>query len=412
VKDKILTYGCAMNQADSETIHGILKEQGLEDTGVIVVNTCTVKSPTENKILKRLRKLEVEGARVVVAGCLPAARPSITDEFPGFSFIGVNSEAITDAVSMAAVGERYVNIKDTKGKINLPQIESNPVVGIIPLCEGCLGSCNYCNTKNARGGLKSYKTRQIVDKAKGFVDNGAKELWITAQDTGAYGKDIGSSLPEIIDEICQINGEYRIRVGMMNPNHVMRMLDELVEAYSNEKVYKFAHIPVQSGSDKILKDMGRDYTVKDYTRIVERMRKEHDTTISTDVITGYPTETKEEFEETVKLIEITKPDVLNISRYWPRPGTPASQLKQLPGSETKKRSRIMNKVFKKVGLEQNNKWMGWKGKCIISKQNEDRTYTARNDWYRPIVLSSGSLGEEVEVKIDEVTHYDLRGSIV
>jgi threonylcarbamoyladenosine tRNA methylthiotransferase CDKAL1 len=407
------TYGCALNQADSEFIQGLLREQGLEDAGVLVVNTCTVKSPTENKILKRLRRLESEGRKVVVAGCLPAARPSVVDDFPSFSFIGTNVSAVVEAVSAAAAGERYVNITEPGEKIVLPQVKSNPVVGIIPIAEGCLGSCTYCITRSARGVLRSCRVRDVVRRVEESVSDGVRELWVTAQDTGAYGRDIDSSLPRLLNRITEVEGDFRVRVGMMNPHHALEMLDELLQAFREDRIYKFVHVPVQSGSDHVLEDMGRDYKMEDFRLVVDGFRREFNATISTDVITGYPTESMEDFKATVDLIKEVKPDVLNVSRYWARPGTEAALLKQLPGRETKKRSRIVGKVFRETGLERNKSWVGWRGRCVVSEENDDGTYTARNDWYKPIIIGGNDLlGDVVDVEVTEATYYDLRAQLL
>ncbi|MFH1402791.1 MAG: tRNA (N(6)-L-threonylcarbamoyladenosine(37)-C(2))-methylthiotransferase [Candidatus Altiarchaeota archaeon] len=406
------TYGCALNQADSETIHGLLEEHGLGESGVVVVNTCTVKSPTENKILKKLREYESEGRRVVVAGCLPAARPGVADEFPSFSFIGTNTGDIVEAVSATAVGERYVNISGPGEKIGLPHVNENPVVGIVPISEGCLGGCSYCLTKKARGRLKSYSVDGIVRRIGEFASKGVREIWLTSQDTGAYGRDVGCDLVELLNAVCMVEGDFKVRVGMMNPNYALEMLDGLIDAYRNVKIYRFAHIPVQSGSDKVLEEMNRRYCVRDFKRIAERFREELNATISTDVIAGYPTETTEEFDKTVRLIRELKPDVLNVSRYWPRPGTEAASLKQLPGRETKRRSSIIVDLFRETGLERNRWWIGWNGECIASKDNGDGTYTARNDWYKPIIVDGeGLLGNNLMVEVTEATYYDLRGEI-
>lgn len=404
----VKTYGCAVNQADSEIIMGLLREHGLDNADVTVVNTCTVKSPTENKIMKELRRLSGEGLKVVVAGCLPPVKPKMLTEFPGFSFIGVNTHDIARAVSVAACGERYVKIADSYDKSCMPRVRLNPVVGIVPIARGCLGGCSYCQTKNARGGLRSYPMDRLVSEVESMVDSGVREVWITAQDTGAYGRDVGSSLPELLRKIVDVEGDYIVRVGMMNPDHALDMVDELMVVFESQRLYRFLHLPVQSGDDKVLEDMGRRYTVDEFKEVVGKF---DGFTISTDVIVGYPTEDEEGFRNTVRLIEEVKPDIVNISRYWPRPGTKASELKGHPGRETKRRSRIMNELFRKVGLEKNNRWVGWSGRALVSELNDDGTATARNRWYKPIVVPYAGLGEEVEVNVTGCTYYDLRAQL-
>ncbi len=411
------TYGCSMNKADSEFMAGLLADAGFtvaEKGNVIVVNTCSVKTPTENKIIKRLSALASEKKKVVVAGCMPASLPYLTSMFPCFSFIGTNVFDVVEAVKAACDGRRFVKITESNEKVCIPRVRENPLVEIVPIAEGCVGECNYCITKKARGTLKSYAPEKIVAQVRTAVRDGVKEVWITAQDTGAYGLDSGSSLPEVLNEVCSVDGSFKVRVGMMNPSHVSDFIDDLIGAYSNDKVYKFLHLPVQSGDNGVLDDMNRQYTVEDFKRIVNAFRKAFDATISTDVIVGYPTENERAFKNSVKLMEETKPDVLNISRYWSRPGTKANMLKQHPGRITKARSRLMNDLFREIGLERNRRWVGWSGTAVVSEKTPDNGFCARNDFYKPIVLKSDKniFGRRVDVKVVGCTYYDLRAEIV
>jgi threonylcarbamoyladenosine tRNA methylthiotransferase CDKAL1 len=413
----IETYGCAMNQGDSEVMSGLLRLHGhlVVPAGgdVIVVNTCTVKTPTENKIRRRLKELQEEGRRVVVAGCMPAADKKLAEKFPKFSFIGVNSGDIVLAVEASAQERRFISIKAPEEKVCLPKIRLNPLVEITPISEGCLGACTYCITRYARGRLKSFPPGRILEQIREAVADGVKEVWLTSQDTGAYGLDIGSNLPELLNKVSDIPFDFKVRVGMMNPNHARSFLDELVETYRNEKIYRFIHLPVQSGSDRILKDMQRGYTAGEFKNIANRFRKELNATISTDVIVGYPGETEEDFRKTLSLVEEIRPDILNISRYWQRPGTKAAEMKQHPGSITKQRSQMTNELFKKIGLSQNNAWIGWEGNALVSERNPDGSYTARNQYYKPIIVKSKTdlFGKSITVKVAKATYYDLRGNV-
>lgn len=433
------TFGCAMNQADSEAAAGLLEEHGHvivpEKGDVVVVNTCTVKTPTEVKIRRRLRELEDAGRRVVVAGCLPSASPAIADEFKKFSFVGVNVHDIPAAVESALACRRIVLIKPPQLKLCLPRRRLNPFVEIMPIAEGCLGNCSYCITRSARGGLRSFPLDGIVRQVRSAAADGVREVWLTAQDTGAYGLDIGENLPRLLEKVAKVPGDFKVRVGMMNPNHVLDFLDELLEAYRSQKVYRFLHLPVQSGSDRVLKHMGRKYTADDFRMIVRKFREKLDcedslgvgrasssvpadaqqlgTTISTDIIAGYPTEGEDDLKATIALINETEPDIINISRYWPRQGTSAAALRQHPGCVTKQRSRQVNEAFKEIGLKRNKRWVGWEGEAVVSERNPDGTYTARNGWYKPIVIKSERdvLGKKVPVKVLKATYFDLRGTL-
>jgi len=411
-KITIETYGCAMNQADSEFIAGILTQNGYEigkNGEIWIINTCTVKTPTERKVLRRLRKLEHSHKRVIVTGCLPAANPEIVNEFPGFSFIGTNIKDILKA----AKEEKYVKISEGGCRLESPKKRRNPIVEIIPIAQGCVGDCSYCIVKRARGRLNSYEPDVILRDIRKALSEGVREIWVTAQDTGAYGKDIGSSLPELLNKISVIDGNFRVRVGMMNPNHLLEFLDEVTESYQNEKIYKFLHIPVQSGDDKVLRDMNRQYSVDDFKKIVREFRKRFpQITISTDVILGFPTETEEAFQNTLNLIRETEPEVLNISRFWLRPTTEAEKFKQLPTRITKDRSRIVTFLFRDYALRRNEEWVGWQGEVLVSERSRD-TYTGRNFAYKPIIIKSEEdlMGESIQVRINDATYYDLRGEI-
>jgi MiaB-like tRNA modifying enzyme len=428
-KVKILTYGCAMNKADSEFMAGLLGREGFgigeENADIIIINTCTVKTPTERKILRKLKELERGGKKVLVTGCLPSAQPEISKEFKKFSFLGVNVFDVVNAVKSMDKGKRFVKISEDSEErkdMNLKiKRRKNPIREIISIAQGCVGNCSYCIVKEARGrALKSIPSQEIVkDICSVISKEGVKEIFLTAQDTGAYGLDIQENLPSLLKKVSKVPGKFFFRVGMMNPNHAKKFLNDLILAYKNEKIYKFLHIPVQSGDNEVLKMMHRQYEVEDFKKVVRRFREEiPKITISTDVIVGFPTESEEQFQNTVKLIQEVKPDVLNISRYWSRPKTKATaeKMKELPGRETKRRSRILVKLFKKIGLERNEKWIGWKGEVLVSELGKfPNTWIGRNFAYKPIILNSKEknlLGKFLRVKIKNTTYYDLRGELL
>ncbi len=410
----IETYGCAMNKADSEVLAGLLNEAGFVSggDGILVVNTCTVKTPTDIKILRRLRSLK--GRKVVVSGCMPAANPSVVDMFPDFSFIGVNVEDIVDAVKAVEEGRRFVKITGGGCVLRLPKLRINPVVGIVPIAQGCVGDCSYCITRVARGCLVSYPMDLIFEAVREALCDGVSEIWLTAQDTGAYGLDLGGDLPSLLRGICGIRGDFRVRVGMMNPVHVLDFLEELIEVYDDVKIYKFLHLPLQSGDNNVLEDMGRKYSVQDFKKIVSRFRNRFPRlTISTDVIVGFPSEDDEAFKNTLQFVEEIKPDILNISRFWVRPGTRAAGMKQLPGSVIKQRSGVMFDLFQRIGLEKNKKWIGWLGDVLVSERAK-QGFCARNSSYKPIILHSCEdlFGRSLRVEVTDATYYDLRGILI
>jgi threonylcarbamoyladenosine tRNA methylthiotransferase CDKAL1 len=417
---KIETYGCSMNKAASEVAAGLLSEKGYEISGegvfdAVIVNTCTVKTPTETKIIKRLETLSKEKKPVVVAGCLPGTCPGLTERFSSFSFVGTNILDLPDALEGALKGIRLIKIETRGCEPGHDRKRENPIIGVIPISEGCLGRCSYCLVKKARGDLNSFTLEDIVKDVKSALTEGVREIWLTSQDCGCYGMDKGTNLPDLLRRVCALDGEYMIRTGMMNPNHAVSFLGELIEAYKHPKVYKFLHIPVQSGDDKVLKDMNRFYTVKDYKRIVKEFRKEiPEITISTDIIAGFPTEDDDSFQRSLDLLKETRPDVLNISRFWVRPGTEAAKMKQLHGRVTNQRSRKVAEAFNAFAVENNKRWIGWEGRVLVSEKGKRGDYCARNYAYKPVILKDkrNIMGRFLNVKIVDATRNDLRGVII
>ena len=202
----------------------------------------------------------------------------------------------------------------------------NQIAAPISIAEGCRLSCSYCITSIARGSLKSYPINEIKKDIENALEQDCKEIQITAQDTAAYGLDFGKNLGELLTKISNINSEFRIRVGMMNPYHVKNNLDSILNGFDSSKIYKFLHLPVQSGDNEILKKMNRKYEIDDFYNIVKKFRKKYpEITISTDIIVGFPTENDEQFERSIKLVSKTKPDITNITRYSARPFTKAKK---------------------------------------------------------------------------------------
>ncbi|MBN2518691.1 MAG: tRNA (N(6)-L-threonylcarbamoyladenosine(37)-C(2))-methylthiotransferase [Candidatus Altiarchaeota archaeon] len=412
----ILTYGCAVNQSDSEVMAGLLKEAGFtiawgsEEPELILVNTCIVKGPTENKIIRKLQDLEKAGKKVIVAGCMPEAYPETLKRFPGFAFLGVNSTDILETVSNF-LGHRKKTLKPRNAETK--KLRRNRYIAVVPTSQGCLGNCSYCSVKLARGDLKSYTTNSILSQVKDSLDQGAKEVWLTSQDNGCYGLDIGTNLPGLIRQVVALPGEFRVRVGMMNPRFVLDFLDDLVDVCKNEKVYKFIHLPVQSGSDNILRLMNRGYTIDDFKRIVSRFRKELDFTLSTDIIVGFPGETQDDLRKTVDLLEEVKPEVLNLSKYWERKGTKACSMKQLPKDVIKVRGKTISHLFSKISREKEERWKDWEGIVLITGK-KDGMYVGRNFAYKPVLVKGGEdlLGKFIDVRITETSTGDAVGEPV
>ena len=409
------TYGCSLNASDSERISGLLEKSGFkiveseDDALLVVVNTCIVKEPSQETAISYVKQLKKKGKKVVVAGCLSQALPEKLNEV---SMIGVDQiNNIVEVVEETLNGNHVVLIaRDKQDRYSIPKKRKNKIIEIIPIAFGCLGNCSYCVVKKARGELVSAKKEDILKVASDAVRDGVKELWITAQDTGCYGKDIGTSLPELLRELTSLRGDYWIRLGMMNPNFALEYVDDLVELLRHEKMFRFIHIPVQSGSNKILKKMKRSYSVEEFYELIRRLKTDvPDVTLATDVICGFPGENAEDFNKSFELIRDIKPDILNISRYWKRPHTDAYNMKQLPAQKIKERSRKMTDLFSWVAFEQNKKWLNWEGEVIVDEKGKDDTWIARNYAYKPIVLRGNYfLGQVLRVKVVKTADYYLK----
>ncbi len=406
----VQSFGCPTNFADGEVIAGCLSESGYkivsraEDADILVYNTCAVKTPTENRMIRVLKDAPM-GKKVIVTGCLPLINFDRLKREARFDGVMGPSpgEKIVEVTHRVEQGERVIDLcKETKPSYDLPRVRRNDVISILPISYGCLGHCSYCCVRLARGRLRSYTVDEIKRRMMKDLKAGAREFWFTSQDTGCYGRDLGLNLTSLLREVVSIKGEFYIRVGMMNPNYVMGMLDDLIEVYKNERIFKFLHIPVQSGDDGVLKRMNRHYSVEAFKEIVSSFREEiPDITIATDIICGFPGESEKAFRNSIELIKEVKPDILNISRFFPRPGTPALEMRQLPGWRVKERSRIMSKLFREMRIEKNKPWINWRGRVLIDERGKDGSWIGRNFAYKPIVIRDhrNLIGEFLTVRV-------------
>jgi len=417
-------HGCSASFADTEIISGLVRNKGYhlvnneEDADVAVLVTCSVKSVTEQRMMSRIRELSRGGSRkLVVAGCLPKADPNKVLKLRGdLSLVGPNNlGSIVPAMEATLSGRQLVSLEPSRlVKLGLPRSRLNSVIGIVEISSGCLSSCTFCQVKLIKGTVFSYPEDQIVEEAASLVHQGAREIWLTSTDNAAYGRDSRTTLPSLVRKVSTLTGDFKIRLGMMNPLLTNKVLDELVDCMSLSKVFKFLHLPVQSGNDRILKTMMRGYTVSDFESTVERVRTEiPEITLSTDIIVGFPTETEAEFEDSMDLLQRIKPDVLNLSRFGARDGTKAAVMEnQISPEIAKKRSSLMTILAKKIQNERNKVWIGWKGKILLDEQVKGAV-VGRNYAYKPCLIETTDvgkfpLGTEVEVEILQATSSTLR----
>jgi threonylcarbamoyladenosine tRNA methylthiotransferase CDKAL1 len=425
-------YGCSASMADSELIRGILIEGGYElasqanlsDLNLIV--TCGVKESTEHRMLSRIKNLASSRKPLVVAGCLPKADRDLVERFcPDASLLGPHSlDMTTNVIKNCIQGNKLVALEDsTSDKVRLPRLRINKIIGIVQISSGCMSDCSFCQTKLAKGNLRSYRIGDISREVEGDIDEGCKEIWLTSTDNGCYGHDIKADLVDLLEALTKIPGDFKIRVGMMNPMYVPRFMERLITTYSeSDKIFKFLHIPIQSGSEPILRKMKRGHTAMTFRRIVESFRKHiPGMTIATDIIVGFPSETDEDFQRTLELIQETKPDIVNASRFSPRPGTPALKFSRIDSVLVTRRSKKLHEMIRAISRERNEFWRRWEGNIIIDEAN-DEFIQGRNYAYKPIVLKEISsvqnleknriLGSILKVRVDEISNFSLKGSVI
>jgi MiaB-like tRNA modifying enzyme len=411
----VKSFGCSTNLADGAVLAGCLAQAGCElassisDADVVIYNTCAVKGPTENRMIEILKRVP-KSRKLIVAGCLPLINfERLRREARFDGAVGpAMGKRIVGVVSRVLNGEEVLILKasaDDKPELTLPRLQVNPVISIVPVNYGCLGSCAYCCVVFARGQLRSYDIQEIDERVREDLATGLREFWITSQDTACFGRDRGTNLAELLNALCSVDGDFRIRVGMMNPNTLMDILEDLIQAFQDERVFKFVHLPVQSGDDRVLERMRRFYSVDDFKRLVDAFRASFPRlTLSTDIICGFPGEDEEASERTLRLVEEIRPDIINVSKFFARPRTPAVRMQKdfLPSSEIKRRSTSTSVLAKRVAYEKNQQWLGWTGDVLIDEIGKvPHSWVGRNFAYKPIIIrdSQGLLGKILQVKV-------------
>ena len=393
MKFYIETYGCTANQGDSKKIESLLIRKGYSkvenesDADTIVINTCIVTKRTELNVLKRIEEVN-KSKNLIVAGCLPAAKLNLLSN------------------SVEVITPNLLNYEFNYG------LEG--VIGTVNISNGCSGNCSYCIVKRARGDLISFSPKYIMATVKNHVRNGAKEVRITSQDCSSYGLDKNTRLPDLIKDITSIEGSFKIRIGMMNPATMMDIQDDLIDVFDNQKIFKFLHIPVQSGSNRILDLMNRNYDVSDFLDIVNSFKKKFPKiTISTDFIIGFPTETEDDFKKSLDLLETIKAEKVNITRFSPRPNTEAANMKDMLDRTKKERSRVFTSVYKKIALESNKKWEKKTLDVLITEKGKKGGVVSRDSTYKNIIIKEDlPLGESRKVKITKATPSYLMAEVV
>lgn len=404
-------YGCAANLAETEQIKGFLQNQSAElvespsHAELVVVHSCGVKKSTEFKLQRRIQQLKQlnASASIVVSGCLPKINPQLFAHEKRVVQAGSELQSIATALGFSP--ESFSPL--------LQEVRFNPNVSIIPIATGCLSSCSFCGTKKAKGVLKSHSVEGIQSRFQRDLENGTKEFWLASQDNGCYGFDLKTNLPRLLESLLSNEGDFRIRIGMLSPQYLPRYFDEFVSLFEDQRLYRFLHLPVQSGNNRVLKEMKRQYSVEEFEFLVKELHsKLGEFSLSTDLIAGFPTETEEEFLDSVSLVQRLQPDVVNISRYGLRPGTAAAQLPQLVDREKTNRSHFLSRVCRNLFLEKNRALLGRKETVLVSEKAKLNGFVARTNSYKPIVLPTAELNEFGIARLEEAFPNFLKGTLL
>ena len=384
----IETYGCTSNRGESRAIESALRDaghypvDGPESADVSILNSCTVVEKTETNMLRRAKELEEETADLIVTGCMALAQGE------EFAAEGIDARVLhwDDVPGAVLNGECPTPGPDTE-----PVLDG--VVGILPIARGCMSNCSYCITKHATGRVDSPPVEENVEKARALVHAGAKELRITGQDTGVYGWDDGErKLPELLERICDIEGEFRVRVGMANPGGVHGIHEELADVFAeNDELYDFIHAPVQSGSDDVLEEMRRQHRVEKFREIVDTFDERLDYwTLSTDFIVGFPTETEADHERSMALLREVRPEKVNVTRFSKRPKTEAAEMKGLGGQTKKDRSKAMSEIKREIVGEAYESMVGDEREVLCVEPGTGDSVKCRDSAYRQVIVRNAS----------------------
>ena len=387
-------YGCTANQGETIEMRDHANELGHElalnsdSAETVVLGTCTVIESTQNKMERRISELMDQGKNVIVSGCMATADSKVLNsKFPDAPLVSPGDiDGLGDLIGRGGCK---------------PEKQESPLSTILPISSGCLGRCTYCATLRARGRVTSRSINDIFFKAQYAVDCGSKELLLTSQDNGAFGADSDTSLELLLNELSHLDGDFRLRVGMLNPMLVSGRSESMAKAWRDSRTYKFLHLPIQSGSQKILDSMVRDHSLEDFWEVVDTFRSYYpEMMIITDVITGFPGENEEDHQATVDLLKRLLPDLVNITRFSPRQGTPAAKLKRLNGNIVKDRSRELTSLRQDLGAKSFKRFVGRKTSVLSIENQRPGSTLCRDENYRPIIVKEElPLGQFYNVEI-------------
>ncbi|WP_130807078.1 tRNA (N6-isopentenyl adenosine(37)-C2)-methylthiotransferase MiaB [Senegalia massiliensis] len=433
----VVTWGCQMNEHDSEKIEGILESLGYistsdkEEADLIIYNTCLVRENAELKVygnLGELKRIKRENPNLIigVCGCMmqkKGVRKVIKEKYSHVDII-FGTHNIHKLPELIEDHDQKMNMlvdvwNDSKEIIeDLPTKRKYDFKAFINIMYGCNNFCTYCIVPYTRGREKSREPKDILKEAKRLSEEGYKEITLLGQNVNSYGKNLEEkvSFAELLYMLNDVEGIERIRFMTSHPKDLS---EELIDAMTKcDKVCNHLHLPFQSGSDRILKKMNRKYTKKQYLTLVDKIRKAiPDIALTTDIIVGFPGETEEDFEDTIEVVKHSKFDSAFTFLYSIREGTPAAKDKdQIPDDIKHTRFNRLLEVLKEISLERNQNLIGKEVKVLVEEisKNDSTKLSGRTDTNKLIHFEGNEslIGSVVNVKVNTAKTWTLEGEII
>ena len=430
----ITTFGCQMNEHDSEVIDGLLTERGFssvkerKDASIVIINTCSVRDNADKRFFGTLGQLKKRKESdpsfiVCVCGCMMQQQrvvDTIKAKYPWVDVIfGTNSiHHIPELIEKVAIEkEKVVDIIENTEEIveGLPAKRLFDHKALVNIMFGCNNFCTYCIVPYTRGREKSRAPEDIVAEVKGLVADGVKEIMLLGQNVNSYDGN-GTSFAELLKMLNDVDGLERIRFMTSNPKDLS---DELIEAFAVcDKLCRNLHLPIQSGSNRVLKRMNRKYTREDYLKLIEKLRKTvPDITLSTDIIVGFPGETNEDFEETLSIVKEVEYDSAFTFIYSIRKGTPAENFEdQIEESEKHRRFDLLVNAVNEISEKKNKAYQDRVEKVLVDSvsKNDKSTLTGRTDGFKLVNFAGKKelIGSLVDVKITDAKTFSLFGEVI
>lgn len=416
MKYHIIVFGCQMNISDAERVAAVLESasykrtENMAEADVIVVTMCSIRQSAVDRVQGLMQKFEIlkkknKKLKTILTGCVLNKDKKIFIE--GFDVV-LDIKDIKKIPGILGANK----IKKTDNYLDITPAYSSQFSANVPIMTGCNNFCSYCVVPYTREREISRPAKEIILEIKNLVKNGYKEIWLLGQNVNSY-KDKQTNFPKLLELVNKISGEFWIRFTSSHPKDFS---DELADAMAKcEKVTPYLNLPIQSGDDSILKSMNRHYTVKDYKNKIQKLRKKiPGIAVSTDIILGFPGETKAKFNNTTRLFRDVKYDMAYINKYSQRAGTMAAKLKDNISIEEKKnREKILNKILSKTALSHNKKFLGKETIVLVDSKNKNN-WIGKNAEYKTVQVKSDKniLGKFVKVKVTEALAWTLKGEII